>query len=323
MMLYGQVPGLDKPVSRLIQGTTVLTSEDVTGSYRLLDGFFEMGCTTFDSAHIYGGGDCERILGGWMAERGVRDKVVVITKGAHFNADRNRVTPFDITSDLHDSLARLQTDYIDLYLLHRDDLTVDVAPIVEVLNEHYRAGRIRAFGGSNWCSERIIEANTYADAHGLTGFSVSSPQFSLVEMVEPPWPGCVSLGGDAAASARHWYCSEGVPVFAWSSLARGFLSGTMTRRDIEAADPDTAPDMVRCFRSKENLDRLDRAVEMAERKSATVPQIGLAYLLHQQIVVYPVVGSETEAEFQENVAATEISLTPDELAWLETGAPIR
>jgi len=141
-MLYGQVPGLNKPVSRLIQGTTVLTSEDVAGSYRLLDGLFEMGCTTFDSAHIYGGGDCERILGGWMAERGIRDRVVVVTKGAHFNADRNRVTPFDITSDLHDSLARLQTDYIDLYLLHRDDLAVDVAPIVEVLNELCAAGKL-------------------------------------------------------------------------------------------------------------------------------------------------------------------------------------
>ena len=90
------------------------------------------------------------IHNGAIGAVGDRDQIVILTKGAHFNQDRNRVTPFDITSDLFDSLVRLRTDSIDLYLLHRDDPTVPVGPIVEVLNEHKEAGRICAIGGSNW-----------------------------------------------------------------------------------------------------------------------------------------------------------------------------
>src|SRR4051812_14754926 len=141
-MRYGTLPGIDKPISRLVQGTIMINSRDIDGSFRLLDDVFALGCTTFDTAHVYGSGDCERTLGRWVKERGLRDKVVVITKGAHPNADRKRVTPFDITSDLNDSLARLKVDKIDLYLLHRDDPSQPVGPIVETLNQHYKAGKI-------------------------------------------------------------------------------------------------------------------------------------------------------------------------------------
>jgi aryl-alcohol dehydrogenase-like predicted oxidoreductase len=146
-MQYGQVPGIDKPISRLVQGTVPVNSDDLDKGFALLDEVYALGCNAFDTAHVYGNGDSERTLGRWIRERGRREQVVIITKGAHPNADRQRVTPFDITSDLHDSLARLQVETIDLYLLHRDDPTAPVGPIVEVLNEHKTAGRIHAFGG--------------------------------------------------------------------------------------------------------------------------------------------------------------------------------
>ena len=183
-MEYGHVQGVDKPVSRLVQGTMMLSSRELEQSFALLDAVYALGCNTFDTAHVYGGGDCERTMGQWVNERKLREKVVIIGKGAHHNQDRKRVTPFDITSDIHDSLARFKFSYIDLYLLHRDDPTVPVGPIVEALNEHKRAGRIRAFGGSNWTHERIREANEYATAHGLTPFAASSPNFSLAEQVK-------------------------------------------------------------------------------------------------------------------------------------------
>jgi len=149
-MQYGQIPGVTKPVARLIQGTVMIGTDKLEASFALLDEILALGGNTFDAAHIYGNGDVERALGRWVAARGVREQVVIVTKGAHHSQDRQRVTPYDITSDLHDSLARLCTDYIDLYLLHRDDPSVPVGPIVEVLNEHRAAGRIHAFGGSNW-----------------------------------------------------------------------------------------------------------------------------------------------------------------------------
>ena len=234
-MLYGSIRGVEKPVSRLVLGTMIIDARELERSFELMDAVVESGCTTFDTAHVYGGGNSERAIGRWMQERKNRDKMVILSKGAHHNADRRRVTPFDITSDLHDSLTRLRTDYIDIYLLHRDDPSVPVGPIVECLNEHLQAGRIYAMGGSNWRHERIQETNEYAEAHGLVPFAASSPNFGLAEQVEDPWgPGCVSLSGPNAAEARKWYEENQMPIFAYSSLGRGFFSGRITRENFEA-----------------------------------------------------------------------------------------
>src|SRR5258708_26209575 len=193
-MKYGTIPGIDKPISRLVQGTVAINPAGLEAGFTLLDSVFELGCTTIDTAHVYGS-DREMAIGKWIAERKNRDKVVILAKGSHHNNVRNRVTPFDIAADLHDSLARFQTDYFDLYVLHRDDPAVPVGPIVEALNEWKRAGKIRAFGGANWSYDRIEEANEYAGEHGLTPFACSSPNFSLADQIQPPWGGCVTISG--------------------------------------------------------------------------------------------------------------------------------
>ena len=224
-MHYGAVAGIDKPISRLVQGTMMVRSDAVEQSFQLLDDVFALGCTTFDTAHGYGQGDCERTFGRWLAARGLREQVVILGKGAHHNQDRQRVTPFDITSDLHDSLARLQTDYIDLYLLHRDDPTVPVGPIVEILNEHRAAGRIRAFGGSNWRWTRIAAANEYAHAHGLTPFVASSSHFSLAIQFQEPWPNCVTVTGAVGSDCSF---TEKVAVPPASVVVRPLAGATTT-----------------------------------------------------------------------------------------------
>lgn len=318
-MQYGVVPGVALPVSRLVQGTMMIGMDNLDASFALLDGVWALGCNAFDCAHVYGGGNCERALGEWMRARGLRDKVVAITKGAHFNADRPRVTPFDIASDLHDSLARLKTDYIDLYLLHRDDPGVPVGPIVEALAEHLRAGRIRAFGGSNWTHARIREANEYAARHGLTPFAASSPHFSLAEQVAAPWPGCVTITGAANRDARAWYAAQRMPVFAWSSLSGGFLSGRFSRADIEAYPQDAEELFVRCYRSESNLARLERAQHMARDKGCGVSELALAYALDRDLDLFALVGCLTADEFAANARAFDVRLSREESAWLEAG----
>ena len=206
-MENGHVPGIDKPISRLVQGTIMVSDDDLPGSFALLDAVYDQGVTAFDTARHYGNGN-EAVVGRWVRERGLRDRVVIVGKGAHHSPERNRVTPEDIADDLDESLRQFGFDTIDLYLLHRDDPSVPVGPIVEALNEHQRAGKIRAFGSSNWDHERIAEANAYAEAHGLIPFAASSPQFSLVEQVDAPWPGCISIGGPNGAAAREWYQAQ-------------------------------------------------------------------------------------------------------------------
>ena len=175
-MHYSTIPGVAKPVARLILGTMIISAQELERSFALLDAVFEMGGNTLDTAHIYAGGNSERGIGQWMRSRSNREQVVIISKGCHHNADRKRVTPFDLATDLHDSLARLQTDYIDVYLLHRDDPSLPVGPIVEAFNEHWRAGRIRAFGGSNWTHERIQAANDYAASAWTSAFHRQQPE---------------------------------------------------------------------------------------------------------------------------------------------------
>ena len=316
-MEYGNVTGIDKPISRLVQGSMMLNAEEMEAGFALLDAVHELGCTTFDLAHIYAGGQAERVFGKWMEARGNRDEIVVLTKGAHHNADRRRVTPFDITADLHDSLARLRTDCIDLYLLHRDDPSVPVGPIVEVLNEHHIAGRIRAFGGSNWTAERVQEAVAYAEAHGLTPFAASSPNFSLAEQVEEPWAECVSISGPQGAEARAWYETSQMPLFTWSSLAQGFFSGRLSRENLEDVREDFPESCIRSYCYAQNFQRLDRVQTLAEEKGLSVPQIALAYVMNLPLNIYALIGCRSRVEFDANLEALRLKLTPGELDWLD------
>lgn len=318
-MQYGKVDRIDKPVSRIVQGSMVFPLDDLDASFALLDAIFALGCNTIDLAHIYGGGKCERVVGEWMELRGNRDEVVVLTKGAHHNQDRNRVTDFDIKSDLYDSLARLKTDHIDLYLLHRDDPAVPVGSIVEALNEHADAGRIHAFGGSNWTVERLREANEYAEAHGLIPFAASSPNFSLADQVEEPWPGCLSLSGRQGDSDRAWYEGNRLPVFTWSSLAQGFFSGRLTRENFSQMEADEAltASCIHAYCHPQNFDRLDRAFELARDKGVTVPQIALAYVLSHPLDSFTLIGCASGDEMAANIEALALDLTPEELAWLD------
>ncbi len=224
-MKYGQISSVEKPVARIVQGTTVLDPADPVASFAFLDAVFEQGGTTFDAAQSYLQGDAERMLGRWMAERGNHDQVLVITKGCHHTVDRQRVTPYDLTADLHDSLARLGVERIDLYLLHRDNPDVPVEELVGALNAHIDAGKIGAIGASNWTIERIQAANLYAREHGMEPFVASSPNYSLADQIESPWANTVSISGPENTAARAWYRTTRMPIFAWSSLAHGFLSG--------------------------------------------------------------------------------------------------
>jgi aryl-alcohol dehydrogenase-like predicted oxidoreductase len=316
-MEYGHVHGINKPVSRLVQGTMMLSSRELEQSFALLDAVFALGCNTFDTAHVYGGGDCERTVGRWVNERKLREKVVIIGKGAHHNQDRKRVTPFDITSDIHDSLARFKFDYIDLYLLHRDDPAVPVGPIVEVLNEHLRAGRIRAFGGSNWTHERISEANDYAIAHGLTPFAASSPNFSLAEQVKEPWEDCVTISGPQNTIAREWYAQHQLPLFTWSSLAGGFFSGRFTRDNLPSFDGYSDKLVVECYCYAQNFERLERVSMLATQMNLSIPQVALAYVLNQPMNIFALVGCRTREEFVANAGALDMKLSPKQLAWLD------
>ena len=307
-MHYVNVAGVTPPPSRLALGTVLFVKVPEEQAFEVLDRFVEHGGNTFDTAHIYGTGACERALGGWIARRGNREQVVIIDKGCHpIGKSGPRVTPEAIHSDLDASLERLQTGYIDLYLLHRDDENVPVGPLVEALNEERARGRIHAFGGSNWHYTRIDAANDYAAEHGLVGFAASSPNLSLARPKEAMWPGCISAEDDA----RAWHTRTQMPLIAWSSQAGGFFSGRFSPEDHSNAD------MVRVYYSDENFARLERARELAAQKGVTAIQIALAFVINQPFPVVALIGPETPGELESSLVGDTVVLASEELAYLD------
>ena len=213
VMKYGRVAGLEKPVSRLVLGCD--NQRAYAHAAAIFDGYFEQGGNCFDTSFVYQGGLPERLLGRWMKNRGeLRKELVIIGKGAH----TPHCDPDHLTAQLHESLERMGTEHVDIYLLHRDNPAIPAGEFVEILNEHRRAGRVGAFGGSNWSIARVQEANAYAATHDLQGFTAVSNNFSLARMVDPVWSGCVSASDPAS---REWFGREQTALFSWSSQARG------------------------------------------------------------------------------------------------------
>ena len=317
-MKYTRIDGIDKPVARLMQGTVMLQEDKQDDNLRLLDALFEQGFTSFDCAHNYGRGYCERALGSWIASRGIRDQVVILTKGAHpYEGQPKRVKPDFIRSDFAESLERLQTDHVELYLLHRDDRDYPVGELVDVLDEFKSRGQVSVFGGSNWRADRVAAANAYAAANGKAPFGVSSPQFSLAEMTKPPWDGCISVSGEQGESDRAWYDDKAISLFTWSSLAGGFMTGKFRRDNLDTFSNywDTNP--IGAYAYEGNFQRLDRALELAADKGVSPAQIAVAYVLSNNPRYHAIIANWEIEQIADNAAAAELELSAGEIAWLE------
>ncbi|MGP4974794.1 aldo/keto reductase [Brachybacterium tyrofermentans] len=307
-MAYGSLPGIDKKVSRLVMGCD--NQMNLAHASAMFDAFYEIGGTTFDTAYIYGGGYVEKLFGKWVQNRGVREDVVVITKGAH----TPHCDPESITRQLEESLERQGTDYADLYMMHRDNPEIPVGEFVDVMDEHLRAGRIRAYGGSNWTPARVDEANEYARANGRTGFTILSNHFGLAEALDVPWAGCVHA---TDADSKAWLEERGIALLPWSSQARGFFTGRAHPEDRSDAE------LVRCYYSDENFERLARAEALGAERGVPATAIALAFVLHQKFPTFPLFGPRSIAEMRSSTLGLGVELSESDLAWLDLRAEQR
>ncbi len=301
-MRYGQVPFLDKPVSRLIMGCD--NQPNLPHAAVMFDDWFERGGNAFDTAYIYGGGRQEILLGQWIATRGVRDQVAVIVKGAHTPF----CTPLDIKRQLQTSLERLQIDHADIYIMHRDNPDIPVDEFVDVLNEQVKAGLIKTFGGSNWTIERFAAANEYAKRKGLQPFSILNNNFSLARMVNPVWGGCVAASDP---ESRKWLKETQTVEFSWSSQARGFFIP-----EITSPDKTDDAEKVRSWYSEDNFQRQARAIELAKKYNVLPINIALAYVLCQPFPTFALIGPRTLTETRTTLPALDIQLSEEELKYL-------
>ncbi|MCM3115367.1 aldo/keto reductase [Neobacillus sp. MER 74] len=300
------IKGLKEGVSQIIMGSAMFTEDNMEQVCKIMDAYVAVGGNTVDLAYDYGA-KVERAVGKWLKLRNNRDQMILIGKGAHHDDNGNRLNPECITDDLLASLDRVQTDYFDLYLLHRDDPTVPVAPIIYALNEHQQAGRIKAFGTSNWSFQRIQEANEYAAENRLSGFIVNSPNLSLAKPNEPRWAGCVS----ADRAYCEWHEQKQIPLFSWSSQSAGFFTGRYT--------PEIKDDehMVRVYYSDANWERLRRAEELALKKGVSANHIALAYVLNQPFPTCAIIGPRSVEELHSSMEALPINISKNDVSWLD------
>lgn len=316
-MLYAAIPQLSKKISRIFFGTagdSFLRGDNMNA---LLDDVYAMGVNTFDTARVYG--LSEKVLGTWIAKRGLQERVVVLSKGGHPSPEgKKRINETEIRKDLKKSCEDLQLEHIDIYLLHRDDPQVEAGAIVEILNSLRAEGKIRAFGGSNWTHQRIEAANEYAYKKGLTPFAVSSPHFSLGEQICDIWGGgSVTISGPGQQHAREWYQKSRMPVVAYSSLSRGLFSGRVSSDDPNSISTGMDSLSVKGYGSPDNIERLRRCELLSRKKQCSVAQIAMAWIYQQQLDVFAVVSCSSGKRMRENVDALHIHLTPAELDYLD------
>lgn len=305
-MTYGTIPHLSKPISKLIMGIIPLPQNDLPRAFSILDAYRAAGGNAIDNSRVYGNGYAG-IMRAYYEQHG-QDALIRIDKGNHHKSNDDagrRVTKADLDADIKANLEHQEVDYSDIYLLHRDDERVPAGDVVEWLNEQVAAGRIKAFGGSNWKHWRIEEANEYAEKHGMQGFSVSSPNLSLAIPNEPMWWEALTISDDP--KARAWYHKTGLPVFAWSAGGGGFFAGV-----------DSDP-VRRVYHNETNFKRKERLDAMAAQKQVTPTQLALAWTLNQPLNIWALIGPASREQVHDNVKSTDIKLDQEELDYLENG----
>lgn len=296
------------------------SSLDRALAFHLLDLFFERGGNFIDTAHVYGAwlpggtGLSETIIGQWVYERGVRDKVLLTTKGAHpdlSSMDVPRLSRQDILADLEASLSCLRTEYIDLYWLHRDDPHRPVAEVLELLNTLVAEGKIRAFGCSNWHSERLAEAVDYAGARGITGFVGNQLMWSLATPNTKAIKDKTLAIMDAQTFALHE--RTGLFIAAYSSQAQGFFAKTHRNPASLSAHQQEL------YVNEENTKRLHRLQKVSQDLSLPLATLALAYLTNQSVMTFPIIGASHADHLLESIGAGDVNLSAEIVRYLETG----
>ena len=315
-MKYTEISGISLPLSRIVLGTSGALFAGGGDIAEVMEGALACGINTIDTARVYG--QSEETIGRWMEQENCRHRFVLISKGCHPRIPHiPRINASAAAEDLKQSLDALRTDCIDIYLLHRDDEAIPVGRIVDFLNDFREQGLIKAFGGSNWSARRVAAANAYAKAHGLQGFSMSSPHYSLGRQRHDPWcNGCRTVTGERHADERRWYAENRMPVLAWSSLCGGVFTGRLKSEDWSRLQAQFGFSARWAYGCRDNQERLRRLEKLSGEKDIPVSQLSIAWLLSDAMTVLPVLGASSARRLAENAASAGLILTPEEVRYL-------
>lgn len=295
-------------IGPLALGCNVLgwTANEST-SFGLLDAFVGRGFNFLDTADTYSrwhpgnkGGESETIIGKWLKRRGSRDKIILGTKvGLPMPGLGKGLSKAWITEEIENSLLRLQTDYIDLYMSHIDDPDVPQAETLETYAELIKEGKVRAIGASNFKAERLREALETSKTHGLPRYESLQPCYSIAERTE------------FEGSLEELCLRENIGVICYYSLANGFLTGKYRSKDDLVGKVRGAH--VEKFMN-ERGDRILAALDkVAADHNAKLSQVALAWLMARPSITAPIASASSVEQLEEIMLASHLKLDKSQI----------
>jgi aryl-alcohol dehydrogenase-like predicted oxidoreductase len=306
-------------VSNLALGTMTFGVETAEpGAHEQLDLFLEAGGTLVDTADVYGGGESERIIGSWLADRPVdlTGRVVLATKGRFPTADDPNGAGLSVrhlTRALDASLARLGVDRVDLYQAHAYDPVTPLEETLRTMDGFVRAGKVAYWGLSNFTGWQLTKLVQLAQAMGVAAPVTLQPQYSLV-VREIEWE-IVPAALDA-----------GMGLLPWSPLGGGYLSGKYTRDQRPGAGTRLGDDPGRGMEAWERRGTertwavIDAVQRIAEARAVSMAEVALAWVTDRPGVTATIVGARTTEQLRTNLGAADLHLSAAETAALDAAS---
>ena len=285
------------------------TADEAT-SFAILDRFVDAGFDLIDTANTYStwvpghtGGESETIIGKWLARSGKRDRIVLATKVGMAFAGEVGLKRAQIEKHAEASLRRLQTDRIDLYQTHKDDLDTPVQETLEALERLVKAGKVRAIGASQYKPDRLHESIAASERLGIARYQTLQPEYNLY---------------DRAGFERDYQpvaLEHGLAVIPFFGLAKGFLSGKY-RNPADIEGRPRAAGLRKYFEGDRGMRILASLDAIAKRLNATAAQVSLAWLMAQPSIAAPIVSVTSVAQLDEIAGAARLKLDSKTLAEL-------
>ena len=319
-MQYTLLGSTGLTVSRLAFGAMTFTAgnKDLGAIYKvgadlageLVGRALEAGINFFDTADGYAGGESEVMLGAALKPH--RDRVVIATKVGFRTGTaltRAGLSRRHILWSVDQSLKRLGTDWIDVYIAHREDPYTPIEETLAALDSVVRAGKVRYLGFSNWSAWKAAAALEIQKANGLAPFTHGQMYYSLV-------------GRDVERDVIPMMRRYGLGLTVWSPLASGFLSGKYTRQTLSDPGNRLSGFDILPFDKEEGFKLVERMRAIASAHQATVAQVAIAWLLARQAVTSVIIGSTKLSQLEDNLKAVAVALTAAEIAELEAASAL-
>ncbi|MHB1295962.1 MAG: aldo/keto reductase [Anaerolineae bacterium] len=319
-MRFARIPGVEREASLVCMGSAAFGSTTPEPVARdILDAYRERGGNFIDTARVYGDfakyihGLSEQCIGRWLRDRGVRNEMIIATKGGCTDLStptprQGRLDRESLTRDLSLSLDALMVDKVDLYWIHRDDWTRPVGDILETLNVFVEQGLITAFGASNWSARRLWAADRYAKAHGLRSFAADELRWGLAKQLLHVDYECEEMN-----EALYCYHSvTGMPCMPYASQSRGIFN-KLAQGGLDSIPQNSS---ARLYVGPENMLLYARLCALSERTGASVGVLQLAYLMAQPFPVFPVITASSADQIGDAMAAADYVMDPQDCEML-------